>query len=132
VITGHVFDASALADLVTGKTIYVRARVRASIAEQATIVVPAAALTRAWQIVPDFGRAALERLPQMETISIDELDEVIAQQAGLLTGNVPNAPDLTIDAAQAAWSARWRRWPLVTANPQQYATIPGLRIEPLP
>lgn len=128
-ITGHVFDASALADLATGKTIYVRARVRASIAEQATIIVPAAALTRAWQIVPDFGRTVLERLPQMQTVSVDELDEVIGQQAGLLAAGVP---ELTVDAAQAAWSARWRRWPLVTADPQQYAAIPGLHIEPLP
>jgi hypothetical protein len=127
-ITGHVFDTSALLDLATGKTIYVRARMRASIAEQATIVVPAAGLARAWQLVPDHGRTVLERLPGMAVIHIDDLDDVIAQQTGLLTSGVP---DLTVDAAQAAWSARWRRWPLLTAEPGQYAGL-GLRIEPLP
>jgi hypothetical protein len=129
VITGHVFDASAIWDLATGKSIYVRARLRASIAEHATIVLPAAALARAWQTVPDHGRTVLERLPGMEVVHVDDLDDVIAQQTGVLTAHLP---DLTIDAAQAAWSARWRRWSLITAEPGQYGSIPGLRIEPLP
>lgn len=128
VIIGHVLDASAVLDLATGKTIYVRARVRAAIAEQATLVVPAAALARAWQLAPDHGRPVLERLPHMEVIHIDDLDDVIAQQTGLLT---THTPDLTIDAAQAAWSARWRHWPLITAHPDHYTGL-GLRIEPLP
>lgn len=128
-ITGHVFDASALSDLATGKTIYVRARVRAAIAEQATVVVPAAVLARTWQTVPDHGRTVLERLPGMETIHVDDLDDVIAQQTGLLATHIP---ELSVDAAHAAWSARWRRWPLVTADPDRYTGIPGLRLEPIP
>ncbi|HEY8479700.1 MAG TPA: hypothetical protein VIL71_07710 [Spirillospora sp.] len=128
-ITGHVFDATALVDLATGKTIYVRARLRASIAQHATIVIPATALARAWQTVPDHGRAVLERLPGMQVIHVDDLDDVIAQQTGLL---VTSNPDLAIDAAQAAWSARWRRWPLITAEPDLYASVPGVRVEQIP
>ncbi|RFS83715.1 hypothetical protein BZB76_5708 [Actinomadura pelletieri DSM 43383] len=128
-ITGHVFDATALLDLATGKTIYVRARLRASIAQHATIVIPATALARAWQIVPDHGRTVLERLPRMQVVHVDDLDDVIAQQTGLLVTAIPN---LGMDAAQAAWSARWRRWPLITAKPRIYADVPGLRVEQIP
>lgn len=128
-ITGHVFDATALLDLATGKTIYVRARLRASIAQHATIVIPATALARAWQIVPDHGRTVLERLPGMQVVHVDDLDDVIAQQTGLLVTTIPN---LGIDAAQAAWSARWRRWPLITAEPEIYKAVPGVRVEPIP
>lgn len=128
-ITGHVFDASALLDLATGKTIYVRARLRASIAEHATIVIPTAALARAWQLVPDHGRTILERLPGMQVVHVDDLDDVIAHQAGLLAAAVPG---LEVDAAQAAWSARWRRWPLVTANADHYRDVTGVRIQQIP
>ncbi|WP_067449926.1 hypothetical protein [Actinomadura macra] len=128
-ITGHVVDTTALLDLATGKTIYVRARLRASIAAHASIVIPAAALARAWQLVPDHGRGVLERLPRMEVVHVDDLDEVIAQQTGLLAASVP---DLGVDAAQAAWSARWRRWPLITATPDAYKAIPGVRVEQIP
>jgi hypothetical protein len=129
VITGHVFDASALLDLASGKTIYLRARLRASIAQHATIVLPAAALARAWQLVPDHGRSVLERLPRLQVAHVDDLDEVIAQQTGLLAAI---AGDLPADAAQAAWSARWRRWPLLTATPEAYKAIPGVQVEPIP
>jgi len=129
VITGHVFDATALLDLATGKTIYVRARLRASIAQHATIVIPATALARAWQIVPDHGRTVLERLPGMQVVHVDDLDDVIAQQTGLLVTTIPN---LGMDAAQAAWSARWRRWPLITAEPEVYEAVPGVRVEQIP
>ncbi|GAA2165232.1 hypothetical protein [Actinomadura napierensis] len=128
-ITGHVVDTTALLDLATGKTIYVRARLRASIATHATIVIPAAALARAWQTVPDHGRAVLERLPAMQVVHIDDLDHVIAQQTGQLTAT---ASDLPVDAAQAAWSARWRRWPLLTATPDAYQAVPGVRVEQIP
>ncbi|GLZ06048.1 hypothetical protein Acsp03_35140 [Actinomadura sp. NBRC 104412] len=128
-ITGHVFDATALLDLATGKTIYLRARLRASIAQHATIVLPAAALARAWQLVPDHGRSVLERLPRLQVVHVDDLDEVIAQQTGLLAAI---ASDLPADAAQAAWSARWRRWPLLTATPEAYSSIPGVQVEPIP
>ncbi|GAA4234617.1 hypothetical protein GCM10022254_39870 [Actinomadura meridiana] len=128
-ITGHVFDATALLDLATGKTIYVRARLRASIAQHATIVIPATALARAWQIVPDHARTVLERLPAMQVVHVDDLDDVIAQQTGLLVTAIPN---LGMDAAQAAWSARWRRWPLITAEPKIYEDVPGLRVEQIP
>jgi len=129
VITGHVFDATALLDLATGKTIYLRARLRASIAQHATIVLPAAALARAWQLVPDHGRSVLERLPGLQVVHVDDLDEVIAQQTGLLAAT---AAGLTADEAQAAWSARWRRWPLLTATPEAYRAIPGVQTEPIP
>jgi hypothetical protein len=129
VITGHVVDATALLDLATGKTVYVRARLRAAIATHATLVVPAAALARAWQIVPDHGRPVLERLPGMQVVHVDDLDDVIAQQTGQLAAAVP---DLGVDAAQAAWSARWRRWPLLTATPEAYRSLPGVRVERIP
>ena len=128
-ITGHVFDTTALLDLAGGKTIYLRARLRASIAQHATIVVPAAALARAWQLVPDHGRSVLERLPGLQVVHVDDLDEVIAQQTGLLAAT---AGDLPADAAQAAWSARWRRWPLLTATPEAYKAIPGVQVEAIP
>ncbi|WP_030176933.1 hypothetical protein [Spirillospora albida] len=128
-ILGHVFDTTALEDLALGKTIYVRARLRASIAQHATIVIPAAALARAWQLVPDHGRAVLERLPDMQVVHVDDMDDVIARQTGLLT---TTAPDLAVDAAQAAWSARWRRWPLVTAAPETYGAVRGVRVEQIP
>jgi hypothetical protein len=129
VITGHVFDATALLDLASGKTVYLRARLRASIAQHATIVLPAAALARAWQLVPDHGRSVLERLPGLQVVHVDDLDEVIAQQTGLLAAT---AADLTADEAQAAWSARWRRWPLLTGRPEVYKGIPGVQVEPIP
>ncbi|WP_131738162.1 hypothetical protein [Actinomadura roseirufa] len=128
-ITGHVVDTTALLDLATGKTVYVRARLRSSIATHATIVIPAAALARAWQLVPDHGRAVLDRLPGMQVVHVDDLDHVIAQQTGQLTATVP---DLSVDEAQAAWSARWRRWPLITATPDAYKAVPGVRVEQIP
>ncbi|MEV5829263.1 hypothetical protein AB0L25_27250 [Spirillospora sp. NPDC052242] len=128
-ITGQVFDATALLDLATGKTIYVRARLRASIAQHATVVIPAAALARAWQLVPDRGRTVLERLPAMQVVQVDDLDDVIAQQTGRLVAAVP---DLRLDVAQAAWSARWRRWPILTAAPDAYTGVPDVRVEPIP
>ncbi|KAB2350308.1 hypothetical protein [Actinomadura rudentiformis] len=128
-ITGHVFDATALQDLATGKTVYVRARLRASIAQHATIVIPAAGLARAWQLVPDHARPVLERLPGMQVVHIDDMDDVIAQQTGLLAAT---APDISVDTVQAAWSARWRRWPVLTATPDAYRALPGVRIEEIP
>lgn len=128
-ITGQVFDATALLDLATGKTIYVRARLRASIAQHATVVIPATALARAWQLVPDRGRNVLERIPAMQVVQVDDLDEVIAQQTGRL---VAAAPDLRLDIAQTAWSARWRRWPILTADPAAYGGVPDIRVEPIP
>ncbi|WP_018656035.1 hypothetical protein [Actinomadura flavalba] len=128
-ITGHVLDTTALLDLATGKTVYVRARLRASIAQHESLVVPAAALTRAWQLVPDHGRPVLSRLPNMQVIHVDDLDHVIAEQVGTLTAT---ATHLGTDEAQAAWSARWRRWPLITAVPDSYARLPGVRVEAIP
>ncbi|NED55048.1 hypothetical protein G3I24_29685 [Micromonospora aurantiaca] len=54
---------------------------------------------------------------------------MIAQQTGLLVTTIPN---LGMDAAQAAWSARWRRWPLITADPDVYEAVPGVRVEQIP
>lgn len=127
-ISGCVFDASAIIDFATGKSIYMRARVRAAITDQSTVVAPAAALAAAWQAVPDHAHRVLDRIPTMTVFTVDDLDDVIAKQTGLLAA----ATTLDVHDAQAAWSARIRQWPLLTAQAGRYTDITRLHIEQLP
>jgi hypothetical protein len=125
---GCVFDTTALTDFAAAASIYTRARVRAAIADQGTIVVPATGLAAAWQTVPESAHRVLDRVASMEVFHIDDLDEVIAHQTGLLAAGNP----LTVDEAQAAFSARVRGWPLLTARGDRYTGISRLAIENLP
>ncbi|MFI5782525.1 hypothetical protein [Nocardia sp. NPDC051570] len=127
-ITGYVFDTTALVNFVTGAGIYTRAAVRAAIADQGTIVVPSAVLAAGWRSVPEPARKVLDRVSSMEVFHVDDLDDVIAQQVGLLTAGT----DLGVDEGQAAWSARIRQWPLVTARGDRYAGITRLTIDQIP
>ncbi|CAM2909541.1 hypothetical protein [Skermania piniformis] len=128
IYVGCVFAAPALVDFAAGTSIYVRARVRAAIADQGTIVLPAAVLQAAWQTAPESAHHVLDRLPTMEVFHVDDLDGVIAKQAGLLGVTT----SLSVDQAQAAWSALVRGWPLLTTDGGVYAAIRGLTIESLP
>ncbi|MFI9503901.1 hypothetical protein [Nocardia sp. NPDC052566] len=128
-IDGIVLDTTALIDFASGKSLYIRARVRAAIADFSTVVVPAAALSAAWRDAPDHAHPALERVPTLENVFyVDELDEVIARQAGRLCAG----SELGVDEIHAAWSASWRQWPLLTTTGERYARIPRLHIEQLP
>lgn len=113
-IGGRVLDASALAAFATGRPVYVRALVWAAVEENIVLVVPSAALGRAWALLDPEHHAALQVLLDLPITVIDQLDPTSALESGLLLAASGQDDIVT---GQVAASARRRGWPAVTGEP---------------
>jgi hypothetical protein len=113
-IGGRVLDTTALAAFAIGRPVYVRALVWAAVEENIVLVVPSAALGRAWSLLEPEHHAALQVLLDLPNTVIDELGTASALESGLLLA-ASGQDDIV--AGQVAASARRRGWPAVTGEP---------------
>jgi hypothetical protein len=131
---GFVLDSSALAALGGGENIYATTWADHAAVRGIVLLVPAAALSEAWQHIRrhhhDDGEQMRDLLAS-PMILIEALDETEAAQAGdLVTGRDLN-PDVA--AAQVATCARARDWPVLALQPARLRVIdPDLTVETLP
>ena len=130
VIGGRVLDSTALAAFALGRPVYMRALVWAAVEANIVLVVPSAALGRAWGLVEQDHHDALRVLLDLPNTVIDELTPASAREAGLL---LAAAGQDDIAAAKVAFSARRRGWPAVTGEPGTLRKLDtAVQIEELP
>lgn len=129
-IGGRVLDTSALAAFACGRPVYVRALVWAAVEQNLVLVIPSAALSRAWAHLEPVHHPALRVLLDLPNTVIDELDPVTAHESGLLLA-ASGQDDIV--AGQVAHCARRRGWPAVTADPGALHKLdPAVPVEELP
>ena len=131
---GFVVDASALAALGGAANIYATTWADRAAVRGIVLLVPAAALSEAWQQVRRHGPGSVDQMRDLlasPMILVDPLDDTNADQAGELVEGRDLNPDVT--AAQVATCARARDWPVLAAQPARLRIIdPELTIETLP
>ncbi len=125
-IGGRILDTSALIAFARGTSIYAAAAVWTAVEESIVLIVPSTAVAAAWAEIDEERPAVLEVLLHLPVTVVDNLDESRAKTVGQLGG--PQA------AAHAIAFAQERGWPLLTADPAQYAPYKhtGVDLEPLP
>ncbi len=140
-IGGRVLDASAIGDIVIGRTIYGGAFVRAAQQVGITLVLPAVALQEAWCACREKDWPFLELLLDLPVTVVDPLDTSGAERSALIARASADArkgkhlarPLWDGSAAHAVLVARDRGWPVLTADVRRIraldATIP---VESLP
>jgi hypothetical protein len=132
VIGGVVLDATALADLAENRTPYASEVVDYAIATLRTIAIPTTVLMECWARVPEQSQIFLATFVAQPVVTVHELDEATAIDAGELAAAV-DAPDTPAGTMHAVHLARGRGWPILTAEPDVARHLdPGIRIEPLP
>ncbi|WP_433357698.1 hypothetical protein ACQP25_44805 (plasmid) [Microtetraspora malaysiensis] len=130
---GFVLDASALAQLAAPTPTYASLVVDQAAVRGMSFLVPAGALSEAWQTIraeggdPD-GLADLLAAP---TVLVEPLDAAAAHRAGELVAGRHTAPDVA--AAHVATCARARGWPALSAAPDRIIAVdPGVPVAKLP
>jgi hypothetical protein len=121
VIGGHILDSSALVAFARGTSIYAAAAVWTAVEESIVLIVPSTAVAAAWTKLDGEHYARYEVLLHLPVTVVDNLDESRARTIGQLGG------------PQAIACAQERGWPLLTADPAQYAAYQhtGVDLEPL-
>ncbi|MGH3821834.1 MAG: PIN domain-containing protein [Pseudonocardiaceae bacterium] len=124
-IGGRILDSSALVAFARGSSIYAAAAVWTAVEESIVLIVPSTAVAAAWAELGDEHLSVLEVLLHLPVTVVDSLDESRARAVGQLGG--PQADAHAIACAQE------RGWPLLTADPDQYAAYDhaGVDLEPL-
>lgn len=131
---GFVLDASALAALGGGENIYATTWADRAAVRGIVLLVPAAALSEAWQQIRRHDPSHVEQMRDLlasPMVLIEVLDDTEAARAGELVGGRDLDPDVA--AAQVATCARARDWPVLAAAPARLRVIdPELTVETLP
>ena len=131
---GFVLDTSALAVLGGGENIYATTWADRTAVRGIVLLIPAAALSEAWQQIRRHGPGHVEQMRDLlasPMVLIAPLDETEATRAGELTGGRDRDPDVA--AAQVATCARARNWPVLAAQAARLRVIdPELTVETLP
>ncbi|PZS40246.1 MAG: hypothetical protein DLM62_03850 [Pseudonocardiales bacterium] len=131
---GFVLDASALAVLGGGENIYATTWADRAAVRGIVLLVPAAALSEAWQQIRRHDPGHVEQMRDLlasPMVLIDPLDDTEAARAGELVGGCDVDPDVA--AAQVATCSRARDWPVLAAAPARLLVIdPELTVENLP
>ncbi|MGH3823358.1 MAG: hypothetical protein ACRDRA_11100 [Pseudonocardiaceae bacterium] len=131
---GFVVDASALAALGGEANIYATTWADRAAVRGIVLLVPASALSEAWQQIRRHGPGDVEQMRDLlasPMVLIDPLDETEAARAGELVGGRDLDPDVA--AAQVATCARARDWPVLAAQAARLRVIdPELTVETLP
>jgi hypothetical protein len=132
VIGGVVLDATALADLAENRTPCAGEVVDYAITTLRTIAIPTTVLMECWARVPEQSQVFLATFVAKPVVTVHELDEATAIDAGELAAAV-DAPDTPAGTMHAVHVARGRGWPLLTTEPDVARHLdPDVRIEPLP
>jgi hypothetical protein len=131
---GFVLDPSALAALGGGENIYATTWADRAAVRGIVLLVPAAALSEAWQQIRRHDPGHVEQMRDLlasPMVLIDPLDEAEAAHAGELVDGRDLDPDVA--AAQVATCARARNWPVLAAQAARLRLIdPELTVETLP
>ncbi|MBV8541186.1 MAG: hypothetical protein JO063_00805 [Pseudonocardiales bacterium] len=131
---GFVLDASALAALGGGENIYATTWADRAAVRGIVLLVPAAALSEAWQQIRRHDPDDVEQMRDLlasPMVLIEALDDIEAARAGELVGGRDLEPDVA--AAQVATCARARDWPVLAAAPARLLVIdPELTVETMP
>jgi hypothetical protein len=131
---GFVLDASALAALGGGENIYATTWADRAAVRGIVLLVPAAALSEAWQQIRRHDHGHVEQMRDLlasPMVLIEALEETDAAHAGELIGGRGLDPDVV--AAQVATCARARDWPVLAAQAARLRVIdPQLTVETLP
>ncbi len=131
---GFVLDASALAVLGGGENIYATTWADRTAVRGIVLLVPAAALSEAWQQIRRHGPGRVEQMRDLlasPMVLIAPLDESAAARAGELVGGRDLDPDVA--AAQVVTCARAWDWPVLAAQSARLRVIdPDLTVEILP
>ncbi len=131
---GFVLDASALAVLGGGENVYATTWADRTAVRGIVLLVPAAALSEAWQQIRRHGPGRVEQMRDLlasPMVLIAPLDESAAARAGELVGGRDLDPDVA--AAQVVTCARAWDWPVLAAQSARLRVIdPDLTVEILP
>lgn len=131
---GFVLDASVLAGLGGGENIYATTWADRAAVRGIVLLVPAAALSEAWQQIRRHGPGRVEQMRDLlasPMVLIEALDDAEAARAGELVGGRDLDPDVA--ATQVVTCARTRDWPVLAAAPARLLVIdPELTVETLP
>lgn len=131
---GFVLDPGALAELGGGLNFYAAAFVERAAARSLTFIVPASALSEAWQHVRQDGPDRVDQMQQFISgplVIVVPLDATAAYAAGELVERRNITPDTT--AAHVATVARERGWPIAVVNPERVLAVdPKAAVAKLP
>lgn len=128
---GRVLDASAIAALATGSSVYARAMRQTAVAEGITLVVPAAAYAAAWTSSAPLGRMLLDGFLDLPVVVVDPLDARTARASAVVLARAGGRASL--DLGQVIASAHGRGWPVITETPGPLlALAPDVAVEALP
>jgi hypothetical protein len=131
---GFVLDPSALVALGGGENIYATTWADQAAVRGIVLLVPAAALSEAWQQIRRHDPGHVEQMRDLlasPMVLVETLDETEAAHAGELVNGRDLHPDVA--AAQVATCARTRDWPVLAAQPARLRVIdPELTVETLP
>jgi hypothetical protein len=126
--SGRVLDTSALVSAATGKHLYARALIAASLhSGTVTLLIPVSAYIQALAILPQDLRWQLMLLTTSPTVDINYLEdrEKAHEAADLAVADVA--------LAHVAWCGLRYGWQIVTDRGEELRAIaPGVEIEPLP
>jgi len=134
-IGGFVLDASALTVLGGGENIYATTWADRAAVRGIVLLVPAAALSEAWQQIRRHEPGHVEQMRDLlasPMILIDPLDATEAVHAGELVGGRNLNPDVA--AVQVVTCARAWNWPVLAAQAAARLRVidPELTVETLP
>ncbi len=131
---GFVLDTSALAALGGGENIYATTWADRAAVRGIVLLVPAAALSEAWQQIRRHEPGDVEQMRDLlasPMVLIEALEETDAARAGELASGRDIDPDVA--AAQVATCARARDWPVLAVQSARLRVIdPELTVETLP
>lgn len=131
---GFVLAPDALAELGGGLNIYGAAFVESAALRGLTFIVPATALSEAWQHVRQGGPDRVDQMQQFVSgplVIVVPLDAAAAYAAGELVEGRDLTPDAT--AAQVATVARERGWPIAVVTPDRVLAVDSkARVAKLP
>jgi hypothetical protein len=131
---GLVLDASALAELGAGPNIYATTFVDVAAGRGITMLVPAAALSEAWQIIRSAGPGHADQMTDFlagPMLVFEPLDVDTARRAGELVEGRGVQPD--VSAAQVATACRQRGWAALSTSPERLLAVdPTIAVAKLP
>lgn len=134
VLGGFVLDAPALAALGGEANIYATTWADRAAVHGIVLLVPAAALSEAWQQLRRAGDDHDEQMRELlasPMIVVEALDESEAGRAGEVVRGRDLEPD--VSAAHVVTCARTRNWPVLSADAARLHVIdPELTVETLP
>jgi hypothetical protein len=133
VISGRILDVAAVETAITGRTLYARAVIAASLKQGDAVVIPAPALLAGLARVPGhLRRQGAETLLRVGVLVVEQLGEKQALPAAdLLAAARPPSEDVT--AAAVVLASRRRGWPVVTHRSTALLALDAaIRIDPLP